>query len=366
MKNLSIFLLLSAMLFSNCSQKSVAIDDVEDIDDDNEFAEWPHDQLIYLVGFEMVEGYRVARLWKNGEVQNLSKILENEIPLGLKFSDARSVFVSGDDVYVAGCESLFNVEETISCARLWKNGVIENLPSTSYFAEAFSVFVEKDDVYVLGREITPNGRWAFVVWKNGHPEIFAEVSSICKANSIFVLGEDIYVAGAVMKYYENDLQAVLWKNGIVENLVSESHSSEAYSVYVSGDDVYVAGTDSEAILWKNGEKIILGHGIANSVSVSGDDIYVAGFDNLGGKLWKNGIVLKNETETDDSKIFYSVFVKDNDIFWAGFDDFCIDKEKHLKGEDHIHTAIATIRKNGEKLRLSLDSKLSIASSVFVK
>ncbi|HJS56147.1 MAG TPA: hypothetical protein VJ765_16460, partial [Chitinophagaceae bacterium] len=61
-------------------------------------------------------GKIVAKLWKNGVSQNLSN--------GQYDAVARSVFVFGTDVYVAGWE--INTSGN-SVAKLWKNGVAQNL-----------------------------------------------------------------------------------------------------------------------------------------------------------------------------------------------------------------------------------------------
>jgi hypothetical protein len=65
-------------------------------------------------------------LWINGIETNLSD--------GTELADARSVFVSGQDVYVAGNILLNGV--------LWKNGVATNISNDSVISSiAYSVFV---------------------------------------------------------------------------------------------------------------------------------------------------------------------------------------------------------------------------------
>src|SRR5690606_31364312 len=73
--------------------------------------------------------YKVAKIWKNGVAQDLTD--------GSTLAFAYSVFVSGSDVYVSGSES----NGTNHDAKLWKNGIAQDLTNNS-IAEAVSVFVD--------------------------------------------------------------------------------------------------------------------------------------------------------------------------------------------------------------------------------
>jgi hypothetical protein len=77
-----------------------------------------------------------AAFWKNGEAQNLTG--------GIPYSDAYSIFVSGSDVYVAGYAYNINPNNNNivdRVAKLWKNGVLQNLTDGTRSAIARSVFV---------------------------------------------------------------------------------------------------------------------------------------------------------------------------------------------------------------------------------
>src|SRR5690606_2870808 len=83
---------------------------------------------VYVAGYEKNSaGTRVATLWKNSFAQTLSG------------SRASSVAISGTDEYVAGVK--INNSGTEMVARLWKNGEAQDLPSGSSLAEATSVAV---------------------------------------------------------------------------------------------------------------------------------------------------------------------------------------------------------------------------------
>jgi hypothetical protein len=225
---------------------------------------------VYVAGFYADK----AALWKNGVAQNLTD--------GANQAQANSIYVAGSDVYVAGFAS--------DRAMLWKNGVATMLGGGS----ANGVFVAGSDVYVVGSAYGGAHQVARL-WKNGVAQNLTDSTYESIANSVFVSGSDVYVAG-----YEKNTHgykvAKLWKNGVVQDLTDGYHDAEANSIYVAGTDVYVVGFDggNGAMLWKNGVAQNLTGSIgssANSVCVSGNDVYVAGTDIYSNvaRLWKNGV-----------------------------------------------------------------------------
>jgi hypothetical protein len=235
-----ISLLFAALLFWGCGSKDDILPDEQE--------EWPVGQNVYVAGFENVTKLNsVARLWKNGGVQNLTgnifrstgAITDSEVRSRVIRSEAHSVFVSGNDVYVAGYdvivsgdnwtvngdEVITNGDEVSTKARLWKNGEMQNLAQGTFSERAMSVFVSDNDVYVLGGEslqpaLSTSGRWAYKYWKSGEAKIFAEGNSHEGVKSIFVSNKDIYIAGG----YGN--QAKLWKNGVEENLPDGTYAKK--------------------------------------------------------------------------------------------------------------------------------------------
>ena len=146
-------------------------------------------------------------------------------------------------------------------------------------------------------------------------------------NSIFVAGSDIYVTGA--RYDGTDFVATVWKNGIASSLPSGTERAFGNSIYVSGNDVYVAGYSrnittlkSTAKLWKNGVAINLTDGVNNGnatgVMVLGSDVYVSGDDELllpntnlrtaVITIWKNGELMRI-SDVNGSATSTSFFVK---------------------------------------------------------
>jgi hypothetical protein len=274
------------------------------------------------------EGGRIASeavMWKYGAICWRSGIKEEAL--------GNSIFVSGNDIYIAGHGPVFSASPR---AILWKNGKAQYLSAGSS-CYANSVFVSGKDVYVAGRfrptSKNKDPRTGAVLWKNGAAQYLSDTSaptSEAEANSVYVSGNDVYVAGEVSG------RAALGKNGTIQMLPSDGGSrSSANSVLVSADgDVYVTGSEydpegcSAAIMWINGAKLRLGdgntYGSALSASVSDGDVYVAGqggiFQNYQGSnytlLWKNGarLDIPNVSETDFG---HAVLVCGGDVYLAG-------------------------------------------------
>jgi len=179
---------------------------------------------VYVVGEEIEinaqwEQMAFAMLWKNGKPQRLSSRGK---------SDAKSVFVLGNDVYVAGCEyqhkdsySPGELTYSNSVAILWKNGRPTRLRSLGE-SVANSVFVSGDDVYVAGQDMRDE---CATLWKNGIPQYFYNDNSA--AASVFVSDNDVYVAGNL------DRVGTLWKNGEPQRLLGDYSINNLVSVFVA-------------------------------------------------------------------------------------------------------------------------------------
>lgn len=188
-----------------------------------------------------------------------------------------------DDIYVAGLDG---------GACFWKNDTVHAL-LTDVFSEATSIFISENDIYIAGWISGNVARAAY--WKNGYSVPLGSSSNLSQANSIFVSGTEVYVAGSV---YVGDpvhgqWTAFYWKNGVGVHLPAEMTAAFATSVFVNGNDVYVAGYEytvprnsnekpfGYARFWKNGIPFNLNDGsspaYAKSIFISSSDVYVAGF-----------------------------------------------------------------------------------------
>ena len=170
---------------------------------------------VYVTGIELPDrnnGISTAVLWKNGQKQNLTD--------GTIFNSAwaLSVFVSGNDVYVTGFEG--------NSARLWKNGIVQNLNGRASVAS--SVFVSDGNVYVAGYDVFAEN---MKVWKNGN--VLYKMDGKYYVQSIFVSGSDVYVVANETTFQNTGIStAKLWKNGVLHDISNGSTRSHANSVFV--------------------------------------------------------------------------------------------------------------------------------------
>jgi len=284
---------------------------------------------IYIAGRGTVSG---ATLWHNGTLQVLT---------GVAGTTALSLFVNGNDVYVAG--GAYNHWFGFDTTFVWKNGVVQNLDRKE-LAGATSVFVSGNDVYAAGW-----GDDGAVLWKNGQATSLGNEG----ANALFLSGSDVYVAGWERRNIGQTqaLVAKYWKNGASQTLsTGGSGISVANYVFVFKSDVYVAGHNGYvATLWKNGVPQILGQGEAQSVYVINGDVYVVGSSNGNATLWKNGV-----GQILGRGVARSVYILNGEVYVAGYEGI------YTNG---ILTQYAKLWRNGVEYAIP---GLSEANSIFVK
>lgn len=134
---------------------------------------------VYVAGVIVTYGAEnIAQYWKNGVLVNLTD--------GTTKAEANAIAVSGKDVYVAGSQWEGNAisytdYHRLPIAKYWKNGVAVNLTDGTKWAEARSIAVSGNDVYVAGFE---DGVAKY--WKNGIPVILGDPAKNSDAYSIFL------------------------------------------------------------------------------------------------------------------------------------------------------------------------------------
>ena len=142
--------------------------------------------------------------------------------------------MSGNDVYVAGWDS--------QSATLWKNGVAEKLTDGSNPASARSVFVSGNDIYVVGSARRGSKVVAMLWTKRGESgswesKNLTDGSRDAYASSIYVIDNHIYIAGWEEKENSPLDIAMLWTKAPdsdtweAKKLTNGEDMAKAYSVY---------------------------------------------------------------------------------------------------------------------------------------
>ena len=285
---------------------------------------------VYVVGYEG----RYAVTWKNGA----SLAATDESGIG----KTNSIYISGKDVYEVGTSG-----NNGNVGTLWKNGISEQ---KQYGSDARSVFVWNNNVYVAG-----NGG----AWKNGE-----QIISDGVVNSVYVFRGNVYAAGSSRYYYDGYSStnvAWFWENNVGKRFGGSGAKANCVFVSESGD-VYVAGLSVFHETWfdfvagavsKNGVTQRLGTE-TNSVFTSGNDVYVVGYDYIDSKkvavLWKNGEAQKL---SDKESTANCVFVSGGDVYVAGHETVAPNRNR------------AVLWKNGVAQYLTDGAVDASAMSVFV-
>ena len=176
---------------------------------------------VYVAGYAIHPGglgyaaTYVAAYWKNGSYVNL----------GGSNSVARSVFVSGDDVYVAGAQRNSNYQTIF---KYWKNGTAVDLydASPNLLNNDISIAVTKNgEVHVASLHFRTSGGYEYTYWTNGVKTILG--TSTYGGIEIATVDNDVYIIGNMFGLSN------YWKNGTVESFTNESGAEARDIVVVS-------------------------------------------------------------------------------------------------------------------------------------
>ena len=174
-----------------------------------------------------------AVYWKNGVIT----ILATYSPAA-NLVTVNSIAVSNGNVHVVG--SNYSAGGLFPMIKYWENGVEVRLNfGTDYdsldndYGVGNSVFVSGNDIYIAGIVFTSTSLRInnAVYWKNGQEIVLPRSATNSYASSIYVSGNDVYVAG----YEFNTGQpkyAVYWKNGVEVKLTDGAIDAYATSIFV--------------------------------------------------------------------------------------------------------------------------------------
>lgn len=281
---------------------------------------------IYVAGYGINNlGKQVALLWKNDTVKYLTNGTRNAV--------ASSVFVDGDNVYVAGYQDASN--SNLNVATYWLNGAAVPLGTTGgTFDKANSIYVNNGTVYIAGwQRDNTTGNDVAKYWIGSTVNNLTDGSKEARATGVFAVGNDVYVSGYEVASNGRSI-AKYWKNNVAVNLSNGSTDAEGLCIYVDGTDVYVGGSIKndlfgyQAVYWKNGfikyYTTASSQAAIHSITVKNNNIYAAGIEVSGlnyGRLWGYGsnpeLLPIGQFSITPGGIATSVFVKGDDVFAAG-------------------------------------------------
>jgi len=241
---------------------------------------------VYTAGEWGNTQYNVAAYWVNNRLVSLTDTMH--------VSWARSVYVSGNDVYVSGVIGTTGSAYS-NIPVYWKNGQAVQLDSGNFDAIANAIVVANGNVYVAGED------YGYAVyWVNGQETRLSGAFVSSGVSSMAVSGSDVYLLGI-----DTLRNPCYWKNGLLTVLPGTYAAASA--IAVSGNDVYVGGqqldtvtNNRKAILWKNGVLTALSDGsqdvVINSIAIDDTDVYICGNTTIPGSgyaasVWKNGQLL---------------------------------------------------------------------------
>jgi hypothetical protein len=157
----------------------------------------------YAIGYYASGTFFDGCYWKNGVKVDLTPIT------GFGTMPVNAMTVVANDLYIVGARTLGSGLPKL--AVVWKNGIKTDLTSGVSNAEALDIYVSGNDIYVAGYEYNATVSIA-KYWKNGTPVILSNGTDNASARGITVVGTDVYVCG------RDGNTAVVWKNGVATSL----------------------------------------------------------------------------------------------------------------------------------------------------
>jgi hypothetical protein len=310
----------------------------------------PSDKSVYICGYEINDvGNNVAKYWKDG----VEVVLSN----GTTDAVGRAIWVSGDDVYVAGSRKISDAG-SLSLPVYWKNGAELGLSSNAApFSTATDIFVEGGNAYIVGFERNADGVEVAKLYGPGGTVDLSDGTIDARAEGVFAENGNVHVVGYQnISEFNSTAVATYWLNGVATPLSNNGNESMAFDVEVKNGDVYICGTvtndldNTKNMLWKNGNEFYSSGGAPISVAygmfIDGNDVYMAGTvegSSCRSGYWKNDnfVSLCPLYASDQVPgVAWNVAVDGSDIYVTG------------SGSDQVGTGVKGVYwKNGDVFTL---------------
>lgn len=180
---------------------------------------------VYVGGlqYNAAKAHNEATVWKN---EDAPVILDKDHYI----SNINSLFVSDGNIYAAGYTESSMTSPSV--ATLWENNTPKALSDGTKNTYTSSIFVSGNDVYIAGNEMIDTTHCIAILWKNGVRTNLSDGAMKTEAYSVYVLGNDVYVAGSELNFEKGKYTAILWKNGVRTNLTDGTVNARANSVFI--------------------------------------------------------------------------------------------------------------------------------------
>lgn len=271
--------------------------------------------IVYTAGYFLNDdGYDMACYWINQD----EHILER--------GRANSIYVYGEDIYVAGYYYTGNLNDNpIAC--YWKNGekVLVSVENSNIVAsEIRKIKFYGKDIYCVGIQ---NNKACY--WKNGVRTDLPSNDYVI-AEDLAILDKDIHVVGN-----DDDDESFYWVNNIRIDLENQE-STQATAVAIYNNEVYIGGFKtgwSQACYWKN-----------NKIYVFDNNTYSSCYDLI---VDQNGVIMAGSEYTMSDTTgypanFFKSQTEDSTIPIQLTEDFQIYggcfKANTFNSNDHIYSA----------------------------
>ncbi len=220
---------------------------------------------VYVAGVETVpignENYRnVAKYWKNGVAVLLS---DNTVS-----AQTGDILLNNNDVYVSGVivkdDEKANLKDTVYPC-YWKNGNLISLTGTNFSNTSFSttskLYQAKNEIYAMWTVVDDNLNCKTSYSKNFGNPVVVQSEQVFTYGRAFTVSDngDLFIASKTSDLTHNRETLQYWKNGNYFPILDDKIVSDASSITVSGNDVYIGGQYGyKPCYWKNGTLIVLG------------------------------------------------------------------------------------------------------------